>query len=188
MLGKLGLLVVLATFGIVMFVAGMHAPDSLRSSFSKINQHFSEIREIYPTGVEGKSPGKPAAPSTSMLQKKQATVVSQSAETQVADTLPSESLLLPTPLPDKAQYGVQVGRFSDTSQAQALSKRILKMKLRFQSILSVVDQGGNRWAIVPIGPYSSVDEARTAGIFISSSLQLEESLPLILWPAAKPKN
>jgi cell division septation protein DedD len=181
MIAKLGFVLILAVFGVLMFVAGLLAPPSLRQSVSgfekqtnqKLNAIFGKAEATSPVANTSASAGSATA--------------SKSAAAK-ADPIPAESLLLPTPLPDNAQYAVQAGWFSDAEQASALGKRIKKLKLPFDKVLDVVDQAGQRWSVVPVGPYATADEARTARADIARDLSVGDSLPLILLPAPKPKS
>jgi len=179
MITKLGFVLILAVFGVLMFFGGILAPDSLKQPAAGFVKQAS--------GALGAVLGK-TAPASAAGAAASASAKAAAAPEAKADPIPAESLLIPTPLPDKGQYAVQVGHFADAAQANALGKRIKQLQLPFDKVLDVVDQAGQRWAVVPVGPYANPDDARTARADIARDLQVSDSLPLILLPAAKPKS
>lgn len=178
MIAKLGFILIVAVFGALMFAAGMFAPQSLRQPVQTMTQQAKAW--FAATGKSSDSAAVPAAGST-------ASSASASAQADKTDPIPAESLLIPAPLPDKGQYGLQVGQFASAGQAGELSSRIKSMKLPL-ALLDVVDQAGKRWTVVALGPYASPDEARMARASALRDLGLNESLPLILLPPPKAKG
>lgn len=172
MIAKLGFVLILAVFGALMFAGGTLAPESLRQSATAFAKQASQ--KLSAVFVKTASASASGAAAVSVPP--------------AADPIPAEDLLIPTPLPDKGQYAVQVGQFADAAQANALGKRIRELQLPFDKVLDVVDQAGQRWAVVPVGPYASPDDARTARAAIARELHLSDALPLILLPAEKPKS
>jgi cell division septation protein DedD len=181
MIAKLGFVFILAVFGVLMFVGGVLAPSSLRQSVAVFEKQANQkLNAMF--GKAASASSAASAPGAS------ASAAASAPAAAKADPIPAESLLLPTPLPDNAQYAVQAGWFADAGQANALGKRIKELKLPFDKVLDVVDQAGQRWSVVPVGPYATADEARTARAGIARDLSLNDSLPLILLPAPKPKS
>lgn len=92
-----------------------------------------------------------------------------------------EQLLVPTPLPENGEYGLQAGKFSSAGGAEALRSRILASGLP-SSVIPVVDSDGLYWFIVSVGSFESPDDARASRSLISIELGISEQLPLILLP------
>lgn len=178
MIAKLGFILIVAVFGALMFAAGIFAPQSLRQPVQQMTQQAKAW-----FAAAGKSGDSVAAPAASPTDSS----ASASAQADKADPIPAESLLIPAPLPDKGQYGLQVGQFASAEQAGQLGSRIKSLRLPL-ALLDVVDQAGKRWSIVALGPYASPDEARMARVPALRDLGLNESLPLILLPPPKAKG
>lgn len=191
MIAKLGFTLIVALFGALMFAGGMLSPGAWQQSVTGLTRQLEQIvgefigkKNTAPVAnapATAKSPVS-AAPSSSAAP---AASVPKAAKD---DAIPAESLLIPTPLPDKGAYAVQVGQFTDASQANAVGSRIKALNLPFDKVIEVVDQSGNRWSIVPVGPYANLDDARTARIAVARALQLSDALPLIVLPPEKPKQ
>lgn len=187
MIAKLGFVLILAVFGALMFAGGMLAPESLRQSATLFAKQASQkLSAVFvQTASASAASAPPAGAASASASASGAAAVSVPP---AADPIPAEDLLIPTPLPDKGQYAVQVGQFADAAQANALGKRIKELQLPFDKVLDVVDQAGQRWSVVPVGPYASPDDARTARAAVARELHLSDALPLILLPAEKPKS
>jgi len=174
-MAKFGFLLILILFGLLMFAAGSLAPASFRESAqSMITRGKDELAAL--TGFasrEANSASKPAPAS--------AAPASAAAK---ADPIPAENLIIPSPLPDKGQYGLQLGQFADAAQAKELSGRGNALKLPM-ILLDTIDQSGKRWAVVAAGPYVSPDEARAARTPVARELGFTEPMPMILIPASK---
>lgn len=183
MIAKLGFILIVAIFGALMFAAGALAPDSIRQPMTEHARKAARL--VLPASAvaaaNSAGTGNKAAPGN--------TPGAVSAPDAAKGTpLPADSLLLPTPLPDKGQYALQAGRFASAADAAALGARIKDLKLPFDKVLEVVDQNGQHWSIVPVGPYASVDEARMARVAVAREIGTDDSLPVILMPPAKPKS
>ena len=185
MIAKLGFLLVLAVFGALMFAGGMLAPEPLRQSATALAKEAG--RKWSSVSAKAASASSATAAASASSAAGASAAASTPAEAK-ADPIPAESLLLPTPLPEKGQYAVQVGQFADATQADVLGARVKASKLPFDKVLDVMDQAGQRWSVVAVGPYASPDEARTARAAIARELQVTDSLPLIMLPAPKPKS
>jgi cell division protein FtsN len=181
MIAKFGFTLILAVFGALMFFGGILAPESIKRPATDFAQRAAQkFNDVFSKTAPAKAD---AAAATGV-----APTASAAGAAKAADPIPAEALLIPTPWPEAGQYAVQAGQFADAAQADALGKRIKEMKLPFDKVLDVVDQAGQRWAVVAVGPYASADAARGARVAIASDLHLSEALPLILLPAAKPKS
>ena len=66
--------------------------------------------------------------------------------------------------------------------------KIKAAKLPAQQVANVQDQGGALWTVVAVGPYASLDAARTANGVVAGQLGLIGPLPLILLPAPPKKS
>lgn len=179
MTAKFGFLLLLAVFGMLMFLCGVLAPDSLRVPVSGAAAHTVARLEA----AIGRA--APAAANTA------SSVAGAQAAGQPAkkgpDPVPAEQLLLPAPLPEKGRFAVEAGRFTDAQPAQELGKRLLGLRLPVEPVIEAVDQSGSHWWVVPVGPYASPADARAARMRVAQELGVDSLLPLILLPAAPPK-
>ncbi len=157
-------------FGVLMFLAGLIAPESIRKPMEVF------VQRSFP-GIANHVDGQIALLTP-------AAVNSTKSATLPPTPIWEESLSIPKLLPEKAQYGLQVGKFSDAAHAQSLTGHLKALHLPFTKTIEVVDQAGSRSIIVPLGPYASLDEARAARSLIAQELNLNGPMTLILWPAA----
>ncbi|MDQ1812082.1 SPOR domain-containing protein [Massilia sp. CCM 9210] len=177
-MAKFGFLFTLALFGALMFVAGLLAPPSFRTSIQDgAARAKSELTALTGLGVGPASAAAtpPAAAATAPPEAVQ------------ADPIASEALLIASPLPDHARFGLQLGQFANPEQAKELAARIKTLKLP-TATLDIVDQAGKRWTVVAAGPYASADEARAARVPLARELGFTEPTPLILLPAPPKPN
>lgn len=178
MIAKFGFIFVVAIFGVLMFIAGVIAPESIRipvDAFAK--QTVARVTSLRTEKAAGASATDPASGGVA------APVVAEAAAIK-PDPIWEESLLVPTPAPEKAQYGLQAGRFAHAADADALAERVKALHLPLFKVLDVVDKAGIRSSIVAVGPYASQEEARTARPAIARDLSLTGPLTLILLPAS----
>ena len=166
MQAKFGLVLVVAVLGALMFLAGASAPDSLRLPAAALAKQLAAKVPL---------PGNLPAKSTESPEKKDA------AE---APPVTTESLLLPTPLPVKAQYALQIGQFGLSEAADRLMQRAQENSVSAQRI-AVVDRNGQKWWIVAVGSYGTPDEARTARPTVARATGVADELPVIVLPPAK---
>lgn len=182
MTSKLGFILLVVVFGALMFLAGAIAPASIRKPLDAFGQ--KTMARFADTGASQAANANAHDPVSA----------SNPALASAADHAPSgkakeepvwaESLLIPTPLPEKAQYALQAGQFASAEEANALGVRIKALHLPFVKVFDVVDQAGVRSTVVPVGPYASPDAARAARGSIARELGLAGPLALILLPAA----
>lgn len=195
MIAKFGFVLVLIVFGALMFTGGVLAPDSLRQSVAatakqvtnQVKLPFSRSGLAETTASSATSPAKEGKTAPAQSPAGGNTAPAAAADTN-SQPVPIESLLIPTPMPEKGRYAVQAGLFTDNEQADALARRIQEMKHPFDKVLEVVDQAGRQWSLVPVGPYASAEEARTAAAMVAQDLRVNQTLPLIFLPSEKPES
>lgn len=177
MIAKLGFVLIVAAFGALMFIAGILAPASVRQPVGMFAQQtIKQLTPVAEKKIAGDAASAAAAASSS-----------SAPQAEKSKPVPAESLLIPSPLPDKGQYALQAGQFTHAEQANALAAHIKELGLPFDKVIDVVDQAGKNWSVVPVGPYGSLDEARTVRLPVARNLGMDEALPLILLPQA-PKS
>jgi cell division protein FtsN len=189
MIPKIAFMLAVVLFGFAMFVAGTMAPDSLRLAVpARLNALVA--RFVPPSAAQtaalskpSTAPVKPATVAAGIPAANAASAVTAGKPVQIA----AQTLLIPTPLPDQAQYALQAGQFSSEDDAGALGRQITALKLPLGGVLNVVDQAGRSWSVVAIGPYASIDDARTARASVSTILGIDSSLSVIMLPP-KPKT
>lgn len=165
MLLKLFFVLAVALFGVLMFIAGALAPDKVRTPTAALSQKVV-------ASLPFMSEEKPVAKTEAEAKK--------AAD---APPLPIENLLLPTPLPAKASYALQVGQFGPVEAADLVLKRV--SAAGFSGVkIAVVDRAGQPWWIVAAGQFGSIDEARTGRLRIAQEVGATEEMPIILLPAA----
>ena len=175
MLAKIGFILIVLVFGALMFVAGTLAPESVRGSVASSAQ---ELIDRLPLG--GKASASSAAATAAAGEETPA------AEEQQA-LIHYETLLLPTPLPEKGQYALQVGLFADLASTSVLADRLQALGYATQAI-AVVDQNGQPWVVLAAGTFPSPDAARDARAPVARGLGLARPLTLILLPPEKKKK
>jgi len=192
MFAKIGFLLVLALFGALLFGVGVLAPASWRQSAADIVQQAEKqagalFGKAAPALVTTHANGTSGAESTTAAASASVAAASAPAAGK-PDPIPAGSLQLPVPLPEKGLYAVQLGQFTDPARADDVAARARASSLPVDKVLEVVDQGGMRWFVVPVGPFVTLDEARSARAGVAQAMQLGDDLPLILLPAEKPKS
>jgi hypothetical protein len=148
-----------------MFIAGALAPDTVRTPTAALSQR---VVASLPFLAEE----KPTAAKAEAAAKKGADAL----------PLPIENLLLPTPLPAKGSYALQVGQFGPAEAADLVLKRVSAAGFAGVKI-AVVDRAGQPWWIVAAGQFANPDEARTGRTHIAQEIGSTEEMPIILLPA-----
>lgn len=169
MLLKLFFVFAVALFGALMFLAGVLAPEHVRAPTAVL---AARVVAALPLLGEEKAAAKAPAEAAKDEGKK-------------TPPIPLENLLLPTPLPAKASYALQVGQFGSAEAADLLLKKASSGDLPAVSI-AVVDRSGQPWWVVAVGQFGQPDEARTARGKIASQLGASEETPIIVLPPAAP--
>ena len=187
MVAKAGFIVLVLLFGALMFMAGTLAPPGIGQTVTgAANQLAAYLPGAKDVGAKpkpesaskaGASAGAASAPASASAS------AAASAAASAPEPLAASSLLIPTPLPEAGKYALQAGQFTHETDASALYAKIQSVKLPAQKVANVRDQGGALWTVVAVGPYASLDEARTANSMVAAQLGLIGPLPLILLPA-----
>lgn len=186
MIAKAGFILLVLLFGALMFMAGTLAPPGIGQAVTgAANQLAAYLPGAREVGVELKaSPSRTGGSAGSASASASASASSAaSAAASAPDTLAASSLLIPTPLPEAGKYALQAGKYAHEADASAMYAKIQSAKLPAQKVTNVQDQGGALWTVVAVGPYASLDEARTANGAVALQLGLIGPLPLILLPA-----
>lgn len=190
MISKAALALMVVVSGASLFLAGIVAPESFRTQAGQaVAQLTAQLVPASQASAKAEDKPAPDAVTAAILAASPATPVEMEAQPAAVKTepIPIQNLLIPSPLPDQAQYALQVGQFENVDDANTLGATIKNLKLPFDKVLDVIDQSGKQWAIVPIGPYASADEARTARLPVAQALGILTPLPLILLPPPKAK-
>jgi cell division septation protein DedD len=189
---KLGGTLMLAAVGGLAFLAGVAAPDSLRSSLPILGAAKPPAAAPALTSADSAAAATPttAAPAFSAANPASAAASAAAASAPPAAAKPDpillESLQVPVSPPAGGKYALQAGQFASEDVAIALGARIKQQKLPFDQTIKTVDQGGKIWYIVPIGPYATLDEARAARTQVALKLDLSGGLPAIMLPPPPP--
>lgn len=166
MLSKLFFVLILFLFGGFLFVAGVLAPESVKTPTASVAR--KAMAGLPFVSASGNADAKPVAEET---------------KAPAEPPVPAESLLLPTPLPALGQYALQIGQFGSAESADVLLKRA-QMAGVVAKTIAAVDRSGQTWWIVAVGSYAQPEEARTARIAIAREISALEEMPVILLPAA----
>ncbi|MFL6623223.1 MAG: SPOR domain-containing protein [Sulfurifustis sp.] len=164
MIAKLGFILIVAIFGVLMFIAGAIAPDAIRRPLLGMVGT--------PTSA---NPQTAAAPAPAVAS-------SSTPPATESDDLPYDALLLPTPLPAQGLYALQLGSYTEAASADTWMERVRHQGFPVKK-LTVKDQNGARWIVVAVGRYASPDEARTARASTARRLNWVEPLAVIRLPA-----
>ena len=162
MIAKLGFILLVVAFGIGMFVAGTLAPASLRDQIS------ATTRQLAGQGTAAQTTASPPAAKAAADDKKE-------------KPIPYQSLLLHTPLPDKAKYALQVGMFSDPTAANRMSEQLTKLGYT-ASIIDVVDNDQQTWHVVASGSFDNIADIEAPRIRLAQALGLSQAPSTILLP------
>jgi cell division septation protein DedD len=175
-IAKAGFILLVLLFGALMFMAGTLAPPGIGQTVTGAANHLAAY---LPGAKDVEARLKPESASKAGAP----TGAAASAAASAPEALAASSLLIPTPLPEAGKYALQAGQFTHEADASALYAKIQSAKLPAQKVANVQDQGGALWTVVAVGPYASLDEARTANSVVAAQLGLIGPLPLILLPA-----
>lgn len=177
MIAKLGFVLIVLLFGVLMFAAGMLAPDRLRLSVQSGAEQL-----LKPDAAATSTTANAEDPDTTAQTE-------QTEDTSAAEPepLPYETLLVPSPLPDPAQFALQIGLYTDSTSTDTLNRRITALGYPTQ-IIPVIDGKGLHWLLLAAGEYASADEARAARGPLSRDLGNSQPLTLILLPPPPPKT
>lgn len=170
---KFGNILMLAAIAALMFLAGLSAPDSVRSSLSILGPSKAPA-------VAAPAPASAAAPPAVA-----ASTPLPAPATAKTPPILLESLQVPVPPPAGRQFALQAGQFASEDAAAALGASLSAQKLPFDQPIRAVDQGGTIWYIVAIGPYATLDAARAARTGAGLKLNLG-GLPAIMLPPTPP--
>jgi hypothetical protein len=95
---------------------------------------------------------------------------------QASAALSGSNAALPAK-PGESEYGLQVGHYSNRSDAQAMAARV------DGAVFSIVDSGGNNWWVVVVGPFSSAKDAQKHSSTVAGRLNVPAaSMSVIKWP------
>lgn len=183
MIAKAGFILLVLLFGALMFMAGTLAPPGIGQA---VTGAVNRLAAYLPGARDIEAELKPAIPSRAGAGAAAASApasAAASAATSAPDTLAASSLLIPTPLPEAGKYALQAGQYAHEADASAMYAKIRNAKLPAQKVANVQDGAGGLWTVVAVGPYASLDEARTANSMVAVQLGLIGPLPLILLPA-----
>lgn len=187
MIAKAGFILLVLLFGALMFMAGTLAPPGIGQAMTGA---ANQLAAYLPGARKAEAEHKPASPpktGASAAAASASASASASAAASAAasgpDVLAASSLLIPMPLPEAGKYALQAGQYAHEADASAMYAKIQSAKLPAQKVVNVQDQGGALWTVVAVGPYASLDEARTANSTVAGQLGLIGPLPLILLPA-----
>ncbi len=179
MFAKLFFMLVALLFGLLAFLAGMMAPEDWKHSAVAFSSKVPGLASVVSMDLEGKfTDSKRSAASTTGSA---ATAAVEPASTAVD----LSTLLIPTPLPEKASYALRVSDFATASAANAFAseaKAAVKFPVR---VIEVVDATANHSWLVAIGAFNSIEDARAARFVVNQELNMAGSAPLILLPPAK---
>ncbi len=189
MTGKLLVLVVLLAFAAMAFIAGMLAPASLQQPVQTGAQAVvgALLRAALPAAQTASSSAASAATSTAASVA--ATAGIGGADGAAADASAAASappwtqLLLPaSSAAAGSRYALLAGQFASADGAQALGAQLKALGLAQQAVV-VDDAQGQRWWLVAIGSYASVDAALAQRASIATQLGQTTALRVILLPA-----
>lgn len=171
MLAKAALVLLIAAFGALMFVAGAVAPEALRRTIGAHAERLAALARRIAPALAGDTPQKAAAPAAGK------------------EALPIAKLLVPTPAPAKGRYALQLGQFATAAEAESRAKEAIARGIA-STVLAVVDGAGQSSSVVAGGVYGSADDARAARRGVPPELVRPvppENVPVILLPAPETK-
>lgn len=181
MLRKLGFVIVLLLFGALMFVAGLLAPSRVREPVA--DWSHGVVGELSGGGTNA---GETAA-ATGAAGDGDAFGGNGDAEKD-GKGQPYADLVLPTPLPPKGRYALQVEILTGRNAARPLVSQ-LDASDHEPRLIPVTDPAGDDWFVVAAGRFGDPDAARTARPDLKRALgSPTRPLPVILLPEKKKKD
>ena len=167
MFAKLGLILLVSVFGVLLFVLGLLAPESMRLPVMRVVQEVTTSHQsaLHP-------PQQSHTAGTALTRAKQPPEPAP---------IPYRQLLIQTPLPLGGLYALQLGQYPTAANAAASIERVRATGVPVTAI-GIVDDNGQRWTTVAAGQYASPDDARAARISLARTLTLTQALPVIRLP------
>ncbi len=169
------LVVLVLMFGLLLFLAGVFAPATMRSSLGKhANDTLVAVSHL-PLGdrlTAGLLPAKPAA---------KAVAAPVAADASAPPAIPAEQIVLPAIPPAQAVYALQATQRADYGEAKTLMDNAKDAKLP-ASVITIAEDDGQHWYVVAVGQYPSVEAAQSGRVRVAQSLNLTGGLPVILLP------
>jgi len=186
-MSKIAFVVLVVLFGVLMFIAGLLAPASLKTTFSLTAQHWlpaSAVKLLTPA----KSIMASAAPSASTISLPTATAkpATASAGTPAsAPAVPLSSVMVPVSPAANTVYALQIALVASAGQASDSAAPLTDAQVPVK-VLNVTDSEGKPWVLVAAGNYSSYDDARIQQTVLAQQFHLLDLPPVIVLPPAKP--
>ncbi|KAF0815280.1 hypothetical protein IGB42_00361 [Andreprevotia sp. IGB-42] len=177
---KFGLILLVLVFGASMLVLGVAMPASAKTGLAGYLAQLTGQAKMAASVVAVASG---AAASKGAGAGKAASASASAPARPAAKAIAASAILLPPDLPAKGQYALQVGRFADAASAEQAAALLAPLHVAWRVIM-VVDQWDGQSAILAVGPYGSVGEARAAQPLLDTLLHGTTALPVILLPAA----
>jgi len=175
-----------------MFIAGLLAPASLKTTFSLTAQHWlpaSAVKLLTPA----KSIMASAAASASAISLQTAAAQTAAAKPATASAgsaasapaVPLSSVMVPVSPAANTVYALQIALVASAGQASDSAAPLTDAQVPVK-VLNVTDSEGKPWVLVAAGNYSSYDDARIQQTVLAQQFHLLDLPPVIVLPPAKP--
>lgn len=180
LLSKIGFLILILVFGALAILAGVAMPEKLQQRL----QGLPAVKTVLSQVQNKLAP----ASGKSVEQAKGSGQGKGGEQPKEAKPPPLESLLLPSPLPAKGSYGLQIGLFPDENGADELAARVNGMQLPkiAAKTLKVRGRDGKNWWLALAGEEADPGELLRTRLRLEEMLSLQSIRPVLLPAPAKP--
>ena len=178
MLSRIGFLMLLLAFGLLAWVAGLVMPAGLLQQIPVPQA----LQAVLPPSLAARVAAPPAAPAPA------AAPAGAAADKPAKAPPPLESLLVPTPAPEKGRYALQLGLYPGAEEAEALAARVNALRLPgvAAKTLQVRSQDGLDWWLAAAGEQATPEDLETARALLAERLGLQAIRPILLPAPTKP--
>lgn len=172
MLSKLGFLILISAFGMLAVMSGLTMPQSLRQKLPALPpglaKQFPALSKLTLPALPGK---KAAAPGAVKAQSK-----------KPPPPPPIESLMIPSPLPAKGSYALQLGLYPEKEGAQGMAARVNGFKLPGIGAKTMEVQGrdGRSWFVAYAGEAENPADLEATKIRLEDMLSLQSLRPILI--------
>ena len=171
LLSKLGFLILIAAFGVLAVMSGLTMPQSLRQKLP-----------VLPHGLAKQFPALSKLTLPALPGKKAAAPVAAKAQAKKPPPPPIESLMIPSPLPAKGSYGLQLGLYPEKEGAQGMAARVNGFKLPGIGAKTMEIQGGDgkTWFVAYAGEAGNPSDLEATKLRLEDLLSLQSLRPILI--------
>lgn len=179
LLSKLGFLILILAFGALAVLSGLTMPQGLRQKLPAL-----------PAGLAKQFPVLSKLTLPALPGKKAAVSGAAKVQAKMPPPPPIESLMIPSPLPAKGSYGLQLGLFPEEEGAEGMAARVNGFKLPGigAKTMEVMGREGRSWFVAYAGEADNPGDLEAIKLRLEDMLSLQSIRPILLPPPKKGKS